>query len=99
MHIRFADIDEKFIKNQVHGGYYTNETELVRDAVRRMREEDEKKTQFYEAVMLGDEAIERGETVTLTSELIENIKKRAINKAKKGETFNNTDALPKSSKS
>ncbi len=99
MHIRFAGIDEKFIKNQVHDGYYTNETELVRDAVRRMREEDEKKRQFHDAVMLGDEAIERGDTQPLTSELMENIKKRAIKKAKKGEAFNNTDAIPKNSKS
>ncbi len=99
MHIRFSNIDNKFIKNQVHDGYYTNETELVRDAVRRMREENEKKKQFFDAVMLGDEAIERGDTQTLTSELMETIKNRAIKKAKKGKTFNNTDAIPKNSKS
>ncbi len=99
MHIRFSNIDNKFIKNLVHDGYYTNETELVRDAVRRMREENEKKKQFFDAVMLGDEAIERGDTQTLTSELMENIKKRAIKKANKGEAFNNTDAIPKNSKS
>lgn len=99
MHIRFADIDETFMKNQVHDGYYTNETELVRDAVRRMREENDKKKRFNEAVLLGDEAIERGETVPLTPELIENIKKSAIAKAKKGKEFNNIDALPKNSKS
>ena len=99
MHIRFADIDEKFMKNQVHDGYYTNETELVIDAVRRMREENDKKKRFYDAVMLGDEAIERGETAPLTPELIENIKRSGIAKAKKGKAFNNTDALPNNSKS
>lgn len=99
MHIRFADVDEKFMKDQVHDGYYSNETELIRDAVRRMREGDEKKKRFYGAVLLGDEAIERGETVTLTPKLIENIKKSAIAKAKKNKAFNNTDALPEISKS
>ena len=99
MHIRFADIDEKFIKSHVQSGYYTNETELVRDAVRRMREGNDKKNRIYDAVMLGDKAIERSETVPLTPELMENIKKRAIKKAKKGEAFNNTDALPQNSKS
>ena len=38
MHVRFADVDENFIKTEVQSGFYTNETELVRDAVRRMRE-------------------------------------------------------------
>ncbi|MGR3318515.1 MAG: ribbon-helix-helix domain-containing protein [Candidatus Anammoxibacter sp.] len=99
MHIRFTDIDENFIKSQVHDGFYTNETELVRDAVRRMREENEKKRRFYEAVMRGDEAIERGETVPLTSDLMANIKKRAIGKTKKGEVFNNTDAIPQKTQS
>lgn len=43
MHIRFAEADERFIKSQVSEGFYTNETELVRDAVRRMREANEAK--------------------------------------------------------
>ena len=41
MHIRFAEIDEGFIKSQVESGFYTNETEVVRDAVRRLREEQQ----------------------------------------------------------
>ncbi len=94
MHIRFAEVDEIFIKTEVHSGFYTNETELVRDAVRRMREEKERARRFQEAVAKGVQAVERGETVALTPDLLHEIKKDAIRKARNGEPYSNTDAVP-----
>jgi antitoxin ParD1/3/4 len=94
MHVRFADVDENFIKTEVQGGFYTNETELVRDAVRRMREEKERASRFQEAVSQGIRAVERGETVALTPDLLQEIKQDAIRKARNGEPYNSTDALP-----
>ena len=41
MHINFPAVGETYIKQQVESGFYSNATELVRDAVRRMREADE----------------------------------------------------------
>ncbi|WP_156304314.1 ribbon-helix-helix domain-containing protein [Nitrosospira briensis] len=41
MHIEFAHVNEKYIKNSVKNGYYRSEAEAVRDAVRRMREQEE----------------------------------------------------------
>ncbi len=38
MHVKFPPVDEDFIKESVGSGYYSNETELVRDAVQRLRE-------------------------------------------------------------
>ena len=38
MEINFAIVDEEFIANTVQEGYYISEEELVRDAVRRLRE-------------------------------------------------------------
>ena len=67
MHVRFADVDENFIKAEVHNGFYVNETELIRDAVRRLREDKERAKRFQEAVSKGVQAIEQGETVELTS--------------------------------
>ncbi len=63
MHVNFSEVDERFIKAQVQHGYYMNETELVRDAVRRLREASEKRSQFYQALMHGEEEIEKGETI------------------------------------
>jgi len=94
MHVRFADVDENFIKTEVLNGFYTNETELVRDAVRRMREEKERAKRFQEAVAKGIQAVERGETVALTPDLLQEIKQDAIRKARNGEPYSSTDAIP-----
>ncbi|NOU45396.1 MAG: hypothetical protein HOO87_17955 [Methyloglobulus sp.] len=94
MHVRFADVDENFIKTEVQGGFYTNETELVRDAVRRMREEKERARRFQEAIAKGIRAVERGETVALTPDLLQEIKQDAIRKARNGEPYSSTDAIP-----
>lgn len=99
MHIRFADIDKNFIKAKVSQGFYTNETELVRDAVRRLREENEKNNSLTVAVMRGHDQIEAEQTNSYSHDLIDNIKKRGIKKAENGSTFNNTDALPNDYKS
>ena len=93
MHVRFADVDENFIKTEVQGGFYSNETELVRDAVRRMREEKERARLFQEAVAKGVQAVERGETLALTPDLLQEIKQDAIRKARNGEPYSSTDAI------
>lgn len=94
MHVRFADADESFIKDEVESGFYTNETELVRDAVRRMREEKERAKRFQGAVAKGIQAVERGETIALTPDLLQEIKQQAVRKAQNGESYSSTDALP-----
>ena len=96
MHVRFANIDDAFIKTEVQSGFYTNETELVRDAVRRMREEKERTKRFQEAVAKGIHAVERGETVRLTPDLLQEIRQEAIRKAQNNESYSSTDALPES---
>jgi antitoxin ParD1/3/4 len=96
MHIRFAEVDEQFIKSQVESGFYTNETELVRDAVRRMREAEERKAQFLAAVRLGVAQAERGETVSYSDELMEAISQRAAARAIADKPIKNTEAMPRS---
>ena len=94
MHIRFAEVDEHFIKTEVKNGFYTNETELVRDAVRRMREEKMRARDFQEAVAKGILSAERGETVTFTPGLLQEIKREGIGKAQEKKPYHSTDALP-----
>jgi len=94
MHVRFADADENFIKSEVHNGFYTNETELVCDAVRRMREDKERAKRFQAAVSRGVQAVEQGETVVLTPILLQEIRLDAHRKAINGEPYSSTDALP-----
>jgi antitoxin ParD1/3/4 len=94
MHVRFSDVDENYIKGKVESGFYTSENEVVRDAVRRMREEEERIARFQAAVRIGDEQIERGETVPYSEELMEQIGQRAVQRAKQGIKIDNPDVLP-----
>ena len=95
MNIGFPEVDEKFIKSKVEAGYYMNETEVVRDAIRHMREEEERRKSFMAAVKLGEQQIANGEGVTFTDELMGNIEKQAIEDATKATSVNNPDSLPK----
>jgi len=98
MHVRFADIDENFIKSEVYNGFYANETELIRDAVRRMREDKERISRFHVAVAKGVQAVEQSETVVLSPNLLHEIKQEAIQKARNGEPYSRIDALPENTK-
>jgi antitoxin ParD1/3/4 len=42
MHINLSSEMEQYIQRKVGTGFYSNASEVVRDAIRRMREEDEK---------------------------------------------------------
>ena len=94
MNVRFPEIDEHYIKAKVENGFYMNETELVRDAVRHMREEEEQALRFREAVNFGVEQIERGEGKLYSEALMNEIRERALAKAERGELIRNTDAVP-----
>lgn len=94
MHIRFADVDEKFIKNTVEQGFYASETELVRDAVRKMREEKERIARFHAAVMKGEQDIQAGRTTPLTPELMQQLMQEGFDAAKAGKPYHSQGAVP-----
>jgi antitoxin ParD1/3/4 len=94
MHVRLSEVDENYIKGKVESGFYTSENEVVRDAVRRMREEEERIARFQAAVRIGDEQIARGDTVPYSKELMEHIGQRAVQRAKQGKPIDNPDVLP-----
>lgn len=78
MHIEFANIDEKYIKDSVKNGYYRSEAEAVRDAVRRMRElEEAKRAHLLEALQLGVDDIEAGRITSYTPDFLEQSEARA----------------------
>ncbi|MFN5589800.1 MAG: type II toxin-antitoxin system ParD family antitoxin [Holosporales bacterium] len=81
MHVRFADVDESFIEEAVRSGFYANATELVRDAVRRLREQNAVNSPFYQAVMEGVRDIESGRTRPLTPALMRSLKKKGYQDA------------------
>lgn len=86
MNIKFPPIDEKYLKKKVKNGFYSNLTEAVRDAVRRMRERDEDKglKEIRSLLEVGLEQIGRGETVPYTPDFMDKAMKQAVKNSKAG---------------
>ncbi|WP_367027004.1 type II toxin-antitoxin system ParD family antitoxin [Methylococcus sp. ANG] len=73
MHINLSPEMEKYLQTKVGTGFYSNASEVVRDAIRRMRAEDEKLEALRAAVRVGDEQLERGEGIAYTPERLDKI--------------------------
>lgn len=85
MNINFAPIDEAFIKNKIEEGYYSNATELVRDAVRKLREkEPEINVTLRAALKEGEVALSKGESDIYSPQLMTKIEARAREDVKNG---------------
>jgi antitoxin ParD1/3/4 len=84
MKITFAEQDENFIRMQVEQGFYSNATELVRDAVRRLRE-NTPQARLSAALEAAEQSVAAGRTQELTSERLMDIRSRAIVRAQHGE--------------
>ena len=89
MNINFPSVDEGYIKAKVEGGFYSNATELVRDAVRRLREQDDSRyTRLMAALEVGEAAIREGRTASYTPALLDQIERDARQHAAEGRKLN-----------
>jgi antitoxin ParD1/3/4 len=84
MHINLTKEMESYLQTKVSGGFYSNASEVIRDAIRRMREEDEKLEALRAAVRVGDEQLDRGEGQPYTPELLDKMTEAARQGAKQG---------------
>lgn len=84
MHINLSPEMEKYLQTKVGTGFYSNASEVVRDAIRRMWAEDEKLEALRAAVQVGDEQLERGEGVAYTPERLDQITEKAFANAHSG---------------
>ena len=91
---RLADADRNFIKSQVKAGFYTSEIEVVRDAMRKMREEKERIARFHDAIAKGERDIQAGKTQELTQEFMDEIIENGIESAKSGQPYHSQNAVP-----
>ncbi len=86
MNINFAPADDAFLEEQVKNGIYSNKTEAVRDAVRRLREQQEMKLErFLSAVRKGEEDLAAGRIVSYTPDYLRRKTEEAIARADRGE--------------
>lgn len=84
MHINLSPEVEKYLQSKVDTGFYSNASEVIRDAIRRMREEDEKLEKLLAAVKLGDEQLDRGEGIAYTKDRLSHITAKAFDNAVNG---------------
>jgi antitoxin ParD1/3/4 len=88
MHVNLSSEIEQYLQSKVESGFYGNASEVVRDAIRRMRQEDEKLMALQAAVRVGDEQLERGEGVRYTLGLVERMTQKALTDAKSDKAVN-----------
>ncbi len=88
MHINLSPEIEQFLQTKVNTGFYSNASEVVRDAIRRMWEEEQKLEKLRAAVLLGDEQLRKGEGVGYTPQLLDAITNTAIKNAREGKPVN-----------
>lgn len=93
MNINFAPMDENYIKQMVEAGYYSNATELVRDAVRRMRERSSVNPRLMAAIQKGADDIAAGRVVAYDEHFWENTRARALQLAESNAAFD-PDVIP-----
>lgn len=84
MHIKLSPEFEQSLQLKVGSGFYSNASEVIRDALRRMREEDEKLEQLRAAVQIGDEQLNRGEGQSYSSSRLESITEKAFSNSRNG---------------
>ena len=78
MHINLSPEMESYIKGKVSSGFYGNATEVIRDAIRRMQADEERRAAFRAAVAIGDAELERGEGVDYNKSVLEEITREAL---------------------
>ena len=84
MHVNLSPEIEQYLQSKVGAGFYGNASEVIRDAIRRMKEEEDKLTALRTAVQVGDEQLDRGEGTSYTPERLEAITANAFANAARG---------------
>ena len=69
---------ENWVKEKVNTGLYTSASEVIREAIRALREQDEirelQREKLRQQVNIGLEQLDNGQSQPLTQELIDSIK-------------------------
>jgi len=76
---RLTEKDREFIKGQVTSGYYASEIEVVRDAVRRLREklQDERLIHLRALALKGHEQLLAGDGEVYSREMMDRLMEQA----------------------
>jgi len=86
MHLNLGSEFNNFIQGQVDSGLYGNATEVIRDALRHMKDRQENKhLETIRALLsVGEGQIASGKTASYTPDLLNRLTEEAIQNSKKG---------------
>jgi len=93
MHVNLSAEMETFIKGKVAGGFYGNATEVIRDAIRRMQDDEARLAGWKAAIAKGDAELDRGEGVAYTARELDSITQTAMSAMHSGRPMD-PDVLP-----
>ena len=77
MNVSLPDDLIDFVRQEVDSGGYGNNSDVVRDALRRLREQREQRAVLKQLINVGREQLAAGKGVALTDEVIDEIASRA----------------------
>ena len=78
MHINISPEMEGFINSKIASGTYSNASEVICDAIRRMQTEESRGAAWHAAIAQGDVQLDRGEGIAYTPEALADITQKAI---------------------
>ncbi|MDB5817320.1 MAG: hypothetical protein JWQ11_960 [Rhizobacter sp.] len=84
---------EGFIKGEVDSGFYSNATEVLRDAVRELQEKRSRTRAWHAAIKLGLDDLEAGRSYEYNTEMLEDITRRAMDEMDNNDPIS-PDVLP-----
>ena len=93
MHVNLSPEMEGFIKAKVAGGSYGNATEVIRDAIRRLQDEDTRISAWKAAIAKGDAELDRGEGAAYSPQLMDSLADQATRSMHSGAAVD-PDVLP-----
>ena len=86
MHLKLGEPYDNYIEGEIQAGFFSNATEVVRDALRRRMESKEKQRieKIHALIAIGEDQIKNGDTVPFSPDFMDNAMKRAKENSKSG---------------
>jgi antitoxin ParD1/3/4 len=76
---------EDLIRQKIEAGHYRTSNEVIEEALRLLDARDRRKQELRDSVSEGFAAIERGEGIELTPEVMDELSRQAEERARRGE--------------
>lgn len=94
MHIEFAEQDRAYLKSAMKNGAFKNEADVVRNAIRDLRTDEEKAGRLTAALEEARQERLRGDTEPVTEALMTQLLEEGLEHARKKMPYDSDLAMP-----